>query len=82
MVVACTCRICKTEYRSLLVATSCCQHLKMKRKRVYLEIRSVQETDRQSKLGEFHHHNLDWKKLISELRELGYSAGLADTKSE
>ena len=72
MVVSCTCRICRSEYRSLLVATKCCSEAKRLDRRnttdSILNI-GVKFKSQQSKLGQFHHHELAWQNLLLALEE-------------
>jgi len=71
VIIGCVCRICKVEYPSLLVATKCCKEAKMaSRTKCDAPGTTIQKsTDRQKKLTEFHHHEIDWQNLLSELEE-------------
>ncbi len=72
MVVVCTCRICRSEYQSLFVATKCCSEAKrLDRRKTTDSILNigVKFKSQQSKLGQFHHHELEWQNLLLELEE-------------
>lgn len=76
MVVSCTCRICRSEFRSLIEATVCCKHLKMLRRSSTEEStpdlilnKGVKFKTQQSKLGQFHLHEIAWRNLLLELEE-------------
>ncbi len=61
MVVVCTCRICRSEYRSLLEATSCCSEAKrLDRRKTTDSILNigVKFKTQQSKLGQFEHYEI------------------------
>jgi len=72
VIIGCVCRICRSEYQSLLVATACCKEAKALDRRKTtdsIENTGVKFKTRQSKLGQFHHHEIDWQNLLSELEE-------------
>jgi hypothetical protein len=72
MLVSCRCRICRSEYQSLLVATACCKGAKALDRRKTPDsilMPGVKFKNQQSKLGQFHHHEIDWQNLLLELEE-------------
>lgn len=72
VIISCICRICKSEYRSLLKATACCKEAKAidrREKAARQDELPVKFKTRQSNLGQFHHHEIDWQNLLSELEE-------------
>lgn len=76
MICSCKCRICKTEYQSLLVSTACCREAKALDRRNTTDSILISDDgseSKQSKLKEFTHHELDWKNLLLELEEFNKS---------
>jgi hypothetical protein len=72
MLVSCKCRICKQEYQSLLVSTARCREAKaLARRKTTDSILISGEVRRsiQSRLEQYHHHELDWINLLLELDE-------------
>lgn len=72
VVTSCTCRICGSQYHSLLEATACCKKEKALDRLARMDTqpilkKGVKFKSQQSKLGQFHHHELDWQNLLLEL---------------
>ncbi len=78
VVTSCSCRICKSQYDSLLEATSCCKKEKALDRLARMDTqpilkKGVKFKSHQAKLGEFHHHEIAWRELLSALYENGKS---------
>lgn len=51
----------------------------MRRRAEVKQVVPVKFKTEQSRLGEFNHHELDWQKLLSDLKEMGYPDRFPDS---